>query len=123
TPGERRPGAPAVSGLARQELAAAQTDPRTAPRRAHATGMRIAILSAGDGTRLEADSHPYRLMRRWILQGMPYGNDNDPTVARIEVFPSERTMPQNAPQQLLVIAHYTNGVTEDVTGTVKFEPN
>jgi hypothetical protein len=77
----------------------------------------------GGGTRLEADTHSYRLMRRWILQGMPYGSDSDPTVARIEVFPAERTMPQNAEQQLLVIAHYTNGATEDVTGTVKFEPN
>jgi len=77
----------------------------------------------GGGTRLEADSHSYRLMRRWILQGMPYGNDSDPTVARIEVFPTERTMPQKGEQQLLVIAHYTNGVTEDVTSTVKFEPN
>lgn len=77
----------------------------------------------GGGTRLEADSHSYRLMRRWILQGMPYGNDTDPTVARIEVFPTERTMPQKGEQQLLVIAHYSNGVTEDVTGTVKFEPN
>jgi hypothetical protein len=77
----------------------------------------------GGGTRLEADSHSYRLMRRWILQGMPYGKDTDPTVARIEVFPTERTMPQKGEQQLLVIAHYTNGVMEDVTGTVKFEPN
>jgi hypothetical protein len=77
----------------------------------------------GGGTRLDVDSHSYRLMRRWILQGMPYGNDTDPTVARIEVFPAERTMPANGEQQLLVIAHYTNGVTEDVTSTVKFEAN
>ncbi len=83
----------------------------------------IGEVPHGGGTRLEADSHSYRLMRRWILQGMPYGTDTDPTVARIEVFPGERSMPQNAEQQLLVIAHYTNGVTEDVTGTVKFEPN
>jgi hypothetical protein len=83
----------------------------------------IGEVPHGGGTRLEVDSHSYRLMRRWILQGMPYGSDNDPTVARIEVIPSERTMAQNAEQQLLVIAHYTNGATEDVTGTVKFEPN
>jgi hypothetical protein len=83
----------------------------------------IGELPHGGGTRLEADSHGYRLMRRWILQGMPYGNDSDPTVAKIEVFPAERTMAQNAEQQLQVIAHYTNGATEDVTGTVKFEPN
>ncbi len=77
----------------------------------------------GGGTRMEVDTHSYRLMRRWILQGMPYGSDSDPTVARIEVFPAERTMPQNGEQQLQVIAHYSNGATEDVTGTVKFEPN
>jgi Protein of unknown function (DUF1549)/Protein of unknown function (DUF1553) len=83
----------------------------------------IGEVPHGGGTRLEVDSHSYRLMRRWILQGMPYGSDADPTVARIEVFPSQRTMPQNGAQQLLVIAHYTNGAMEDVTGTVKFEPN
>jgi hypothetical protein len=77
----------------------------------------------GGGTRLEADSHSYRLLRRWILQGMPYGSDSDPTVARIEVFPQQRTMPQQGQQQLLVIAHYTDGKMEDVTETVKFEPN
>lgn len=83
----------------------------------------IGEMPHGGGTRLEADSHSYRLMRRWIMQGMPYGSDSDPTVARIEVFPSDRTMAANAPQQLLVIAHYTNGATEDVTSTVKFEAN
>ncbi len=83
----------------------------------------IGEMPHGGGTRMEVDTHAYRLMRRWIKQGMPYGSDNDPTVARIEVFPAERTMGQNSEQQLLVIAHYTNGATEDVTGTVKFEPN
>ncbi len=83
----------------------------------------IGEMPHGGGTRMEVDTHSYRLMRRWILQGMPYGSDTDPTVARIEVFPKERTMPQAGQQQLLVIAHYTNGATEDVTGTVKFEPN
>jgi hypothetical protein len=83
----------------------------------------IGTVPHGGGTRMEVDSHAYRLMRRWILQGMPYGNDDDPTVARIEVFPKQRTMPQGGDQQLLVIAHYTDGSTEDVTHTVTFEPN
>ena len=77
----------------------------------------------GGGTRLEPDSHGYRLLRRWILQGMPYGSDDDPKVARIEVFPSQRTMAANSQQQLLVTAHYTNGATEDVTRTATYEPN
>jgi hypothetical protein len=83
----------------------------------------IGAAPHGGGTRLEADSHSYRLMRRWILQGMPYGSDDDPKVARIEVFPKQRTMPQKGEQQLLVIAHYTDGAKEDVTSTVTFEPN
>ena len=83
----------------------------------------IGTVPHGGGTRMEVDTHSYRLMRRWILQGMPYGKDTDPTVARIEVFPQQRTMPQDGQQQLLVVAHYTDGSTEDVTSTVKFEPN
>jgi hypothetical protein len=77
----------------------------------------------GGGTRLEVDSHAYRLMRRWIMQGMPYGDADDPTVARIEIVPSQRTMATDSQQQLLVIAHYTNGATEDVTRTATYEPN
>jgi hypothetical protein len=83
----------------------------------------VGTVPHGGGTRMEVDSHGYRLMRRWILQGMPYGNDNDPTVARIEVIPAERTMAAKSQQQLLVIAHYSNGTTEDVTRTATFEPN
>ncbi|REK15768.1 MAG: DUF1549 domain-containing protein [Planctomycetota bacterium] len=83
----------------------------------------IGAVPHGGGKRLEADSHSYRLMRRWIKQGMPFGSDSDPTVARIEVIPAERTMPRDGQQQLLVIAHYTDGHTEDVTSTVNFEAN
>jgi hypothetical protein len=77
----------------------------------------------GGGTRLEEDSHAYRLMRRWILQGMPYGNPEDANVVRIEVFPQQRTMGRQAEQQILVVAHYSDGSTEDVTSTAKYEPN
>ncbi|MGH7129933.1 MAG: Ig-like domain-containing protein, partial [Planctomycetaceae bacterium] len=45
----------------------------------------------GGGARIEADSAPYRVLRRWIEQGMPYGKPDDPVVARIEVYPTERT--------------------------------
>jgi len=83
----------------------------------------IGAVPHGGGTRMEVDTTPYRLIRRWVLQGMPYGSDSDPTVARIEVLPHERTMPQHGEQQLLVIAHYTDGSTLDVTSMVTFEPN
>ena len=46
----------------------------------------------GGGTRLERDSYSYRIIRRWIAQGMPYGSDKDPVVTSIEVFPKNRSM-------------------------------
>ncbi|HYV27186.1 MAG TPA: DUF1549 and DUF1553 domain-containing protein, partial [Candidatus Eisenbacteria bacterium] len=82
-----------------------------------------ATLPHGGGKRLDPDSDDYKLVLRWISQGMPYGKTNDPSVARIEVFPKERTMPLEGEQQLVVLAHYTDGSTEDVTRSALFEPN
>ena len=39
--------------------------------------------------RLEKDSIHYRLICRWIEQGMPYGKPDDPKVDRIEVLPAD----------------------------------
>ena len=82
-----------------------------------------ATLPHGGGKRLDPDSDDYRLIVRWIAQGMTYGKTNDPTVARIEVFPKERTMALGTEQQLVVLAHYTDGSKEDVTRSALYEPN
>ena len=80
-------------------------------------------LPHGGGKRLDPSSDDYRLLRRWISQGMPYGKSNAPTVARIEVFPKERTMPLKSDQQLVVMAHYTDGSSEDVTRSAVYDAN
>ncbi len=77
----------------------------------------------GGGERLPRDSEEYRLLRRWIGQGMPYGSPDDPTVARIEVLPEMRVLNRGQSQQLEVIAHYTDGSTEDVTRSALYESN
>jgi len=82
-----------------------------------------AQLPHGGGMRIEAGSPAYRVLRRWIEQGMPYGNPDDPTVTKIEVFPRERLMGREASQQVVVIAHYTDGSTEDVTRMTQFDSN
>jgi hypothetical protein len=82
-----------------------------------------ATLPHGGGKRLDVDSDDYKLLLRWIAQGMPYGKPTDPTVAKIEVFPKERTIPLDGEQQLAVVAHYTDGTTEDVTRSALYEPN
>ena len=77
----------------------------------------------GGGARFDVDSPPYRILRRWIEQGMPYGEAEDPLVTRIEAFPKERLMPRDGKQQLLVVAHYSDGSTRDVTRMTQFDAN
>ncbi len=80
-------------------------------------------LPHGGGKRLDADSDDYRLLVRWIEQGMPPGDKQAPTVQAIEVFPRERIMSLGGEQQLAVLAKYTDGHVEDVTRGALFESN
>ncbi len=82
-----------------------------------------AELPHGGGQRLEKGSTDYDLIRRWIQQGMPYGNPDDPVVQSIEVFPKQRLMEMGDNQQLAVLANYSNGSRKDVTRSALFEPN
>jgi hypothetical protein len=82
-----------------------------------------AALPHGGGSRLSTESTDYQLLVRWIAQGMPYGQTNDPTVTRIEVFPRARTLQLESEQQLAVLAYYTDGSVEDVTRSALYEPN
>ena len=82
-----------------------------------------ARLPHGGGQRIEFDSPAYRLLRRWVEQGMPYGKDTDAKVTHIEVQPLERLMEREGTQQIVVIAHYSDGSSEDVTRTTQFDSN
>ena len=95
----------------------------SAPDRSLLLEKAAARLPHGGGHRIAADSPAYRLLRRWIEQGVPYGNETDPTVTQIEVFPKERIMGRDASQQLVAIAHYSDGSSEDVTRTTQFDSN
>jgi hypothetical protein len=81
------------------------------------------MVPHGGGHRLGPESYEYRLLARWVKQGMPYGLPDDPTVERIEVLPASRAMQRGGKQQLAVLAHYTDGSTEDVTHIAQYEPN
>jgi len=83
----------------------------------------IAAVPHGGGDKLKKDSHEYALLVRWITQGMPYGKDDAAMVTGISVFPRHRVMAPDGRQQLMVIAHYSDGTTENVTRTARYEPN
>jgi hypothetical protein len=77
----------------------------------------------GGGERIQVGSYEHRLMTRWMLQGMPYGDPDAPRVARLEVVPERRTMDRESEQQISVFAHYTDGAVEDVSPIAQYESN
>lgn len=81
------------------------------------------ISPHGGGKRMTVNSYEYRMLVRWIEQGMPYGNSDDPHVVGIKCYPESRVMPQNSEQQVSVIATYSDGTTEDVTRMALYEAN
>jgi Protein of unknown function (DUF1549)/Protein of unknown function (DUF1553) len=77
----------------------------------------------GGGKKLDRDSDEYRLVRRWITAGMPYGKDTDPTVTKISVYPEHRVMTRQNKQQFAAYAHYSDGTVEDITRRAQYESN
>lgn len=83
----------------------------------------VAQTPHGGGKKLDPNSEDYADLVRWIREGMPYGKDSDPKMARISVEPAKLTMPLKGEQQLKVTAHYTDGSTRDVTKRALYEAN
>lgn len=94
-----------------------------APDRSLLLQKAIGAAPHGGGQRMEFDSPPYRVLRRWVSQGMPFGSASDPTVVGIEVFPKMRTMVPGDSQQIVVTAHFSDGTFRDVTRMTKLESN
>jgi hypothetical protein len=80
------------------------------------------IAHAG-GKRMDGDSDEYKLIRRWIASGAPFGSDTDPVVVKVSVQPESRILTRNNRQQFAVIAHYSDGSTADVTQRAQYESN
>ncbi len=81
------------------------------------------VVPHGGGKKMDVASEEYKLLRRWIAAGMPYGQEKDPKVARVTVFPETRVVDRQSRQQLVVHAHYTDGTIEDVTRRAQYESN
>ncbi len=81
------------------------------------------VMAHAGGKRMEVGSDEYKLVRRWIAAGTPYGKPNDPTVTKITVFPEHRILTRQNRQQFAVLAHYSDGSVADVTQRAQFESN
>jgi hypothetical protein len=80
-------------------------------------------MAHGGGKRMEPTSDEYKMVRRWIASGMPYGADSDPVVTKITVYPEQRIISRQNRQQFAVYAHYSDGRVQDVTQRAQYESN
>ena len=68
------------------------------------------------GLQIEHGSRYYNLLLDWISTGVPYGDTKQDRVERLEIHPGEVFMYRpEMRQQPIVIAHYGDGRTRDVT--------
>ncbi|HCN27463.1 MAG TPA: S-layer protein, partial [Verrucomicrobiales bacterium] len=82
-----------------------------------------AIVPHTGGKHLEPGSEFYQTLVRWIAEGMPYTQSNEPVLNAIAVEPSRITLKPKAAQQLKVTARYSDGSSRDVTKLALFEAN
>ena len=82
-----------------------------------------AIVPHTGGKKIEPGSEDYKLLVRWIAEGMPYTQPNEAKLSEIAVDPPRATMQVKTTQQLKVTARYSDGSSRDVTKLALFEAN
>ncbi len=72
------------------------------------------------GQRFPVGSLEYQVIAGWIAAGMPPPNSTDPRIVGLEVLPREASLRPGVQQQLLVMAKFSDGHSEDVTRWAKY---
>jgi len=73
-------------------------------------------LAHGGGRRLKKGDPSHQIMAGWISEGLRLDPATEPDVVKIEVLHEGRVFQKDgARQQLLVLAHYTDGSVRDIT--------
>ncbi|MEX0820357.1 MAG: DUF1549 and DUF1553 domain-containing protein [Pirellulaceae bacterium] len=77
----------------------------------------------GGGQRFAVDSDEYRILRDWIVAGLPRRVPEEPALTAVTALPTEQFMKPGETLQLEVTAHYSDGSTQDVTRMAMFQSN
>ncbi|MFN7737331.1 MAG: DUF1553 domain-containing protein [Pirellula sp.] len=78
------------------------------------------LLEHKGGIRFSANSRDYRILQDWISGGAPGARPKDPMLVAIEMLPTAVKLQTGEQDRVAVLAHYSNGRTEDVTDWAKF---
>ncbi|HLW68602.1 MAG TPA: DUF1549 and DUF1553 domain-containing protein, partial [Gemmataceae bacterium] len=94
-----------------------------APERSLVLMKATGVMAHGGGKKMDPNSDEYKLVRRWIAAGLPYGQPTDPTVTKISIHPEHRILTRQNRQQFAVYAHYSDGHIEDITRRAQYDSN
>ena len=72
------------------------------------------------GFRFGEDSYEYRVVAEWIAQGLQPPTEQDPRIQKLEILPSALRLKSGSEQPMVVMAHFSDGHTEDVTRWAKY---
>ena len=72
-------------------------------------------IAHGGGRRFDVQSREYEILSSWIAAGTPPSAPEEPALHHLEVFPKHANLAPEAEQQIVVIAHFSDGHSEDVT--------
>ncbi len=73
------------------------------------------------GVRFDVDSLEYRVLAEWIARGSPPPQTTDARITRLEILPANATLRPGDEQQMVVLAHFSDGHVEDVTPWAKYD--
>ncbi|HEY0982736.1 DUF1549 domain-containing protein [Schlesneria sp.] len=72
------------------------------------------------GLRFTEDSYEYRVVSEWIAQGLPGPSEADSRITRLEVLPPASRLKAGTELAMIVVAHFQDGHSEDVTRWAKY---
>lgn len=72
------------------------------------------------GERVKIGSPEYAVLAGWLAAGAPGPQASDPRVERIEIVPPQMTVTVGSHKSIAVLAHFSDGSTQDVTAWAKY---
>ncbi len=101
----------------------------------HALGRRINLEDPGrsllllkpsgalkhkGGVRFSPGRRDYDMLADWIAHGVPGPRKDDPRIERLEIVPPALTLKPGDEQQIIVLAHFSDGSVRDATPWAKY---
>ncbi len=78
-------------------------------------------VAHGGGVHMTVDSEAYRVLHRWIEQGVAWGPDEAATEVALEITPPQFVVQAPLEQPLRVVVRYSDGSTRDVTNLARYD--